>query len=46
MRKHNAENERIKRAYFAYLEEARRMSPHSVDQIAATIAGFETSDWV
>ncbi len=31
MRKHHAQNERIKREYFSYLEKARRMSlihPH------------------
>jgi integrase len=43
MKKHHPENERMKRAYFAYLEEARRMSPQSVDQVAAAIAGFEVS---
>jgi hypothetical protein len=43
MRKHHAQNERIKRQYFAYLEEAKRMSKSSVDQVAATIAQFEAS---
>lgn len=43
MQKHHPENERIKRAYFAYLEEARRMSPKSVDQVAAAISAFEVS---
>jgi integrase len=43
MRKHHAQNERIKRQYFAYLEEAKRMSKSSVDQVAAAIAQFETS---
>jgi integrase len=43
MRKHNPKNERIKRQYLAYLEEARRMSPKSVDQAAAAIAQFEVS---
>ena len=38
MRKHNAENERIKRAYFIYLKEARRLSEHSIDAAAAAIA--------
>jgi len=36
-------NERIKRQYFAYLEEAKRMSPQSVDQSAAAITQFEVS---
>ena len=41
MRKHNAENERIKRAYFTYLKEARRLSEHSIDAAAAAISRFE-----
>lgn len=43
MRKHHPENERIKREYFNYLEQAKRMSPSSVDQVAAAIAQFEQS---
>ena len=43
MRKHHPENERIKREYFNYLEQAKRMSQTSVDQIAAAIAQFEQS---
>lgn len=43
MRKHHPENERIKRQYLIYLEEARRMKPESVDQVAAAIADFEAS---
>jgi integrase len=43
MRKHHPKNERIKRKYFAYLEEAKRMSPSSVDQVAAAIKQFEAS---
>ncbi|WP_245412145.1 hypothetical protein [Methylocella silvestris] len=43
MHKHHAQNERTKRRYFAYLEEARRMSKSSADQVAAAIALFETS---
>lgn len=43
MRKHHPKNERIKRQYFAYLEEAKRMSPQSVDQAAAAIVQFEAS---
>jgi integrase len=41
MTKHHAENERIKRAYFTYLEEAKRMATASVDQVTAAIAEFE-----
>lgn len=43
MRKHHPENERIKRRYFIYLREAKRLSEHSVDQAAAAIAAFESS---
>ncbi len=43
MRKHHPKNERIKRQYLAYLEEAKRMSTSSVDQVAAAIALFEAS---
>ncbi|QDZ00117.1 tyrosine-type recombinase/integrase [Nitratireductor mangrovi] len=43
MRKHHPKNERIKRRYLAYLEEAKRQSPASVDQAAAAIAQFEAS---
>src|SRR5208282_5953985 len=43
MRKHHPKNERIKREYFAYLEDAKRMSAATVDQVAAAIAGFEHS---
>src|SRR5580658_3582236 len=43
MRKHHPKNERIKRQYFTYLEEAGRMNASSVDQVAAAIAQFETS---
>ena len=38
---HNPENERIKRAYFVYLKEARRLGEHSVDCAAAALAKFE-----
>jgi integrase/recombinase XerD len=41
MRKHSPENERIKRAYFTYLKEARRLSEHSIDAAAAAISRFE-----
>jgi site-specific recombinase XerC len=43
MRKHHPQNERIKREYFDYLEQAKRMSTSSVDQVAAAIALFEQS---
>ena len=43
MRKHHPENERIKREYFNYLEQAKRMSQNSVDQAAAAISQFEQS---
>jgi integrase len=43
MRKHHAQNERIKREYFNYLEQAKRMSQGSVDQVAAAISQFEQS---
>ena len=42
MRKHHPRDERIKRQYFIYLEEAKRMNASSVDQVAAAIAQFET----
>ena len=42
MQKHNPENERIKRAYFIYLKEARRLSEHSIDAAAAALGSFET----
>src|SRR5215470_3329648 len=38
---HNPENERIKRAYFFYLKEARRLGENSVDCAAAALAKFE-----
>jgi integrase len=43
MRKLNADNERIKRDYLAYLTEAKRQSEKTVDQVAAAIAAFEAS---
>lgn len=43
MRKHNPKNERIKRRYLAYLQEAKRLSPATVDQAAAAVALFEVS---
>lgn len=41
MTKHHEKNERIKRRYFDYLKEARRMDESSIDMAAAAIAGFE-----
>jgi len=41
MRTHSAENERIKRDYFTYLKEARRLSEPSIDAAAAAISRFE-----
>lgn len=41
MAQHNAQNERIKRQYFVYLEEAKRQSGVTVDQVAKSIARFE-----
>jgi integrase len=41
MRKHNPKNERIKRRYFDYLREAKRMDTSSIDMAAAAIASFE-----
>lgn len=41
MRKHHPNNERVKRDYLTFLERARRMSPSSVDQVAAAIHLFE-----
>jgi integrase/recombinase XerD len=38
---HSPENERIKRAYFIYLKEARRLGEHSIDTAAAALARFE-----
>ena len=43
MIKHNAANERIKRAYFIYLREARRRNDASVDGVAKALARFEAS---
>ena len=38
---HNANNERIKRRYFAYLREANGRSTPTLDAVAAAIARFE-----
>ena len=42
MTSHHPDNERIKRAYFVYLREAKGMSEVSIDQIAKAISRFET----
>lgn len=41
MTKYNADNERIKRKYFAYLKEAIRNSEATVDAVAKALARFE-----
>lgn len=41
MRTHHPDNERIKRAYFVFLKEARRQSEDTVDAVAKAIARFE-----
>src|SRR5271165_5060721 len=38
---YNAENERLKRRYFAYLKEARRYSESSIDHVAKALHRFE-----
>jgi integrase len=43
MRKHHPKNERVKHQYFNWLENAKRMSASTVDQVAAAIAQFEMS---
>ncbi len=41
MKTYNAENERIKRRYFAYLKEAMRQSEPTLNAVAKSIARFE-----
>jgi integrase len=41
MTKHNPANERIKRAYFVYLREARRRNDASIDGVAKALSRFE-----
>jgi integrase len=43
MNKHHPKNERIKRKFRIWLQEARHKSVHSIDQIVAAIALFEAS---
>ena len=41
MKKHSADNERIKRKYFAFLKEAKRHSEPTVDAAAKALNRFE-----
>ena len=41
MKKHSADNERIKRKYFAYLKEAKRHSEPTIDAAAKAFSRFE-----
>lgn len=41
MKKHNSENERIKRKYFIFLKEAKRQDESSIDAVAKAISRFE-----
>jgi integrase len=43
MAKHHPANERIKRRYLIYLQEANQMAESSIDQVAAAISAFEKS---
>src|SRR5262245_24770296 len=42
MKTHNAQNERIKRAYFTYLAEAKGFSEATLDAVAKALNRFET----
>ena len=42
MKKHCAENERIKRRYFTFIKEAKRHSEPTVDAAAKALSRFET----
>lgn len=42
MKKHNANNERIKRNYFTFLKEAKCQSESSIDGVAMAISRFES----
>jgi hypothetical protein len=42
MKMHNAQNERVKRRYFAYLKEAKRYSEASLDTVAKAFHRFES----
>jgi len=41
MTKHNEDNERIKRTYFTFLKEAKRLSVQSVDGVASATAAMK-----
>ena len=41
MTRHNAQNERIKREYLIFLQEAKRLNEASVDGVAAALHRFE-----
>jgi len=41
MKTHNAQNERIKRAYFTYLSEAKGFSEPTLDGVAKALNRFE-----
>lgn len=41
MTKHNENNERVKREYFAYLKETQRNGEHSIDAAAMALSRFE-----
>ena len=43
MQNHNAENERIKREYFSYLEETKGQDEATVDSVAEALFRFEAS---
>ena len=43
MKRHHPKNERIKRAYRLWLQEAKQKASHSIDQTMAAIALFEAS---
>jgi hypothetical protein len=42
MKTHNPQNERIKRAYFTYLAEAKGFSEPTLDGVAKALNRFET----
>ena len=42
MKTHNPQNERIKRAYFTYLAEAKGFSEATLDGVAKALNRFET----
>ena len=41
MKKHNSDNERIKRKYFTFMKEAKRQNEASIDAIAKALKRFE-----